>query len=88
MVSHQMSDGVTKPIAFASRTLSAGEHNYSQIEREALGIIFDVKKFHQYLMERSFTMRTDHHPLTDIFGPKTGSSTDATLGVGTSWVPV
>lgn len=58
-----------RPVAFVSRTLTAAEKNYSQIHREALAIIFCLKKFHQYVYGRRFTLRTDHKPLVSIFGP-------------------
>ena len=38
-----------RPIAFTSRTLSSSEKNYSQLEKEALSLIFGLRKFHQYL---------------------------------------
>ena len=43
---HKMPDRTKKPIAYASRTLLPTEKHYSQIEKEALGIIFAVTKFH------------------------------------------
>lgn len=72
VVSHIMPSGEERPIAFASRTLSTAESKYAQIEREALGIVFGVRKFHQYLFGRNFILLTDHRPLTTIFGPHTG----------------
>ena len=63
-----MPDGTKKPIAHASRTLLPAEKHYSQIEKDALGIIFAVTKFHG----RFFTLQTDHKPLITIFGSKKG----------------
>lgn len=64
--------GRERAVAYASRTLTDHELNYSQIHKEALAIIFAVDKFHQYLYGRKFTLRTDHKPLVSIFGPSMG----------------
>lgn len=68
ILSHKFPTGEDKPIAFASRTLSEAEQKYSQIEKEALSIIYGVLKFYQYLYGNKFKLITDHKPLVSIFG--------------------
>ena len=65
-------EGQGHPIAFASRTLSVCEENYSQVEKEAFSLIFGIRKFHKYVYGRHFTLVTDHRPLTTLFGSKSG----------------
>ncbi|XP_036335034.1 uncharacterized protein K02A2.6-like [Rhagoletis pomonella] len=67
VLSHRMPEGCERPIAFYSRTLSKPERNYAQIDREAVALIAGVKKFHDYLYGRKFTLVTDHWPLLGIF---------------------
>ena len=61
-----------RPIAYASKTLSDSEKNYSQIEHEALGIVFGIRKFHQHLYGHKFSLLIDYKPLLAIFRPKKG----------------
>jgi hypothetical protein len=56
------------PIIFKSRALKKAEQNYSQIEIEALALVWAVKKLKKYLWGRPFQMRTDHKPLLRLFG--------------------
>lgn len=72
VLSHRYPDGAERPICFASRTLNAAERSYSQLDKEALAIFSGVIKHHQYLYGRKFIIKTDHKPLTFIFGPKLG----------------
>ena len=69
---HKLPNGSRKAVAHASRSLLPAEKQYSQIEKEALGIIFAVTKFLKYLHGRRFILQTDHKPLITIFGSKKG----------------
>ena len=69
VLSHRV-HGEDRAIAFASCSLSDTQKKYSQMDKEALAIIFGVKRFHQYLYGRRFTIVTDHEPLTKLFKPE------------------
>ena len=43
VLSHRMADNTERPIAFASRSLTSAEKNYSQLDKEALAIVFGVR---------------------------------------------
>ena len=66
-------DNTERPIANASKTLTATQKRYPQIQKEALSIIFALKKFHQFLYDRKFILVTDHKPLLSMFGPNTAT---------------
>ncbi|KAK7004223.1 Pol polyprotein [Biomphalaria glabrata] len=72
VLSHVTKSGDERPIAYASRTLNKTEENYSQLDKEALAIVWAVKKLFIYLCGRHFTLITDHEPLKHIFNPTKG----------------
>ena len=49
VIYHKYEDGSERPIAYASKTLSDAERNYSQIEREKHSVLSSASKFHQFL---------------------------------------
>ncbi|XP_054276450.1 uncharacterized protein K02A2.6-like [Macrosteles quadrilineatus] len=68
ILSHDI-DGQERPIAYASRALTQAETNYSQLDREALAIIYAVTHFYNYVFGKKFTLVTDNEPLSHIFHP-------------------
>ena len=52
-----------KTVAFGSKTLTECQSRYSNIERDMLGIVHGIQRYHTYLYGRPFNVITDHKPL-------------------------
>ena len=50
-------------VAYASRSLTITERQYSVIQRECLAVVYVLKQFCHYLLGRPFCLLTDHAPL-------------------------
>ena len=55
-----------QPVSYASKSLTDTESRYSNIEREMLGVVFALTRFHQYAYGRAVTVVTDHKPLESL----------------------
>jgi hypothetical protein len=80
VLSHHI-DGQYRPVAFASVTLTSAQKNYSQLDKEAFAIIFGLKRFHQFLAGREFTIITDHQPLLNLLNPHCATPLQSTARV-------
>ena len=60
-------DGKERPVAFASRTLSKSEKNYTTHKLEFLALKWSVTdRFHEYLYGSTFEVFTDNNPLSYV----------------------
>lgn len=65
----QEHNGIWRPVAYASKGLTPNEMKFSQTEKEALGIVWAVEKFHYFLFGIKFQIVTDCKVLKLLFGP-------------------
>ena len=66
VLAQKQEDGLTRPIAFASRTLQKHEANYGITELEALGVVWAVRHFWHYLYGHRCDVFTDHEALKSL----------------------
>ena len=75
-VLYQRAESGLQVLAYASKSMSSSEKNYSAHKMEFLGLKWAVTvKFHYYLYGKPFTVYTDHNPLAYV---TTSAKLDAT----------
>ena len=61
-------EGMWKPIAYASRSMTETEGRYPQIEKEALAVTWACEKYMTYILGKEIVIETDHKPLVSLLG--------------------
>ena len=57
-------------IGAASRSLNETEQRYSTIDKEALGVVWGLEKFHYNICGAPVVVETDHKPLVQLLESK------------------
>ncbi len=62
--------GKNHAIAYASRTLTPAESNYSVTQQETLAVVWALKHFRDIILGYPITVYTDHAAVTELFKGK------------------
>ena len=63
----------SQPVCYASKGLTEVEQRYSNIEREVLGVVWGLERFHYFMYGKKCSVHTYHNPLEAIFKKKLSS---------------
>ena len=63
VLSQIQEDGSERVIAYASKSLTKPERQYSVTRKELLAVVMFINQFRQYLLGTTFKLRTDHNAL-------------------------
>nr|GEX41863.1 hypothetical protein [Tanacetum cinerariifolium] len=66
----QRQDKHSRPIHYASKTMTEEESNYTTTEKEMLAVVYAFKKFRSYLIMNKSIVYTDHSALKYLFAKK------------------
>ncbi|UYV76749.1 K02A2.6-like [Cordylochernes scorpioides] len=67
-------NGIWRPVAYSSRTMTPTEKRYAQIEKEALAITWACERFQDFLLGKRFPIEIDPKTLIPLFSTKELSS--------------
>ena len=59
----QLHNGIWRPIAFVSHSLTDTELRYTSIEKETLAITWRYKRFSEFLLWKQIHLESDHKSL-------------------------
>ncbi len=62
--------GKNRAIAYASRTLTPAESNYSVTHQETLAVVWALKHFRDIILGYPITVYTNHAAVTELFKGK------------------
>jgi hypothetical protein len=63
VLAQQDNDGNEYAISYISRVLNTHEKNYDTTQKECLAVVWAVKKWYEYIGDKSFVIFTDHSAL-------------------------
>ena len=70
VLEQKQKDQNLKRVAYQSRSLTACEQRYAQIEKEALATTWACERFNSYLLRKIFEVQTDQKPLIYLLSSK------------------
>ncbi|GFV43485.1 retrovirus-related Pol polyprotein from transposon opus [Trichonephila clavipes] len=62
-LTQQDTEGIYRPIAFASRKFNATQKNWESIEKEAWAVLYGLNKFYKWIYGAKVEIISDHNPL-------------------------
>ena len=77
VLQQKQDDSKLHPVAYASRSLTDAERNYSITELEVLAVVWALTRFHSYLYGQSVTVVTDHTAVKVVLETPNPSASNA-----------
>lgn len=75
MISRFFSDDSEEAVAHIATSLTTPKKNIGKIEKEAVVVVYAVKRFHTFVFGRHFTLLIYRKPSSKVFGPEKGLQT-------------
>ncbi|GFX87861.1 retrovirus-related Pol polyprotein from transposon 17.6 [Trichonephila clavipes] len=81
-LTQQDTEGIYRPIAFASQKFNATQKNWASIEKEAWAVLYGLNKFDKWIYGAKVEIISDHNPLKYLNQTTPKKSQANSLGTG------